>query len=288
MASSIVEIVVTKSIPFPTASRFLSTSASCMLRTINFALVFDCPTLARDCCRSFMDLNDHDGRSNNPLIKALPPATDYLTYLTILEYNLTRDHLPLLHSLLQDTKLTSNIGWDLVHILVPLLPESEQCLLDVACLGNPRETVLKVAELLEEIGHGANAEQSESGQSDGENDAAFQSPESATQNELLIAKFQSLLNMLCVLHPRIKTTHPSRFLVTSMEAILRGYRVLAPCSSATRAVLMFLKSTSGSTRPHLPPRGRRKQFLPYRRPAWPQIQRHRSRLQYRWQKGKIV
>ena len=200
---------------------------------------------------------------SSPLIEALPPATDYLTYLTILEYNLTKDQLPLLHNLLQDEKLTSNIGWDLVHLLIPLLPESEQCLLDIACLGNPRETVLKVAELLEEIGHGVDAEEDENEQSDADSNPVPQSQGSAGKNdgahkqkELLVAKFQVLLNKLCVLHPRIKTKHPSRFLVTSMEAILRGYEALAPSSSATRAVLMFLKSISGSTKPHLPPRGR--------------------------------
>src|SRR5450755_1720909 len=87
----------------------------------------------------------------DPLLKALPPATDYLTYLTILEYQLTPGRLPLLHDILQDDKLTANIGWDLVHLLLPLLPASEQCLQDVAKLGNPREVVLKVTESLEEI-----------------------------------------------------------------------------------------------------------------------------------------
>ncbi|KAL8856881.1 MAG: hypothetical protein Q9198_010751, partial [Flavoplaca austrocitrina] len=88
---------------------------------------------------------------DNPLIKALPPAVDYLSYLTILEYNLTLEQLPLLHDILQDTALTANIGWDLVHLLLPLLPESQSCLQDVARLGNPREVILKVTELLEAL-----------------------------------------------------------------------------------------------------------------------------------------
>ncbi|KAL9033719.1 MAG: hypothetical protein Q9180_005799, partial [Flavoplaca navasiana] len=88
---------------------------------------------------------------DNPLIKALPPAVDYLSYLTILEYNLTLEQLPLLHDILQDTTLTANIGWDLVHLLLPLLPESQSCLQDVARLGNPREVILKVTELLEAL-----------------------------------------------------------------------------------------------------------------------------------------
>ena len=84
----------------------------------------------------------------NPLIEALPPATDYLSYLTIIEYNLNPEALPTLHQVLQDTKLTTNIGWDLVHLLVPLLPNSNECLQDIARLGNPREVILKVTESL--------------------------------------------------------------------------------------------------------------------------------------------
>ena len=86
--------------------------------------------------------------ADNLLLKALPPETDYLTYLTLLEYNLTVEQLPTLHDILQDTTLTANIGWDLVHLLLPFLPASQQCLQDVARLGNPREVVLKVTELL--------------------------------------------------------------------------------------------------------------------------------------------
>lgn len=59
--------------------------------------------------------------ADNPLLKALPPETDYISYLTILEYSLTAEQLPTLHKILQDTTLTANIGWDLVHLLLPLL-----------------------------------------------------------------------------------------------------------------------------------------------------------------------
>ena len=31
-------------------------------------------------------------KSLNPLLAALPPATDYITYLTIIEYNLTKEN----------------------------------------------------------------------------------------------------------------------------------------------------------------------------------------------------
>lgn len=86
--------------------------------------------------------------TENPLLEAKPPATDYITYLTIVEYNLTLENLPVLHEVLQDTNLTTNIGWDLLHLLIPLLPASQQCLQDIARLGNPREVVLKVTEAL--------------------------------------------------------------------------------------------------------------------------------------------
>ena len=46
--------------------------------------------------------------AKNPLIEALPPATDYLTYLTIIEYNLNPENLSTLHEVLQDTKLTTS------------------------------------------------------------------------------------------------------------------------------------------------------------------------------------
>jgi hypothetical protein len=85
---------------------------------------------------------------DDPLIQALPPATDYLTYLTLLEYQLTPARLPILHRLLQDETLTTNIGWDLVKMLLPMLPASSECLQDVARLGNPREVILRVADAL--------------------------------------------------------------------------------------------------------------------------------------------
>ena len=97
----------------------------------------------------------------SPLITALPPQTDYISYLTIIEHYLSEDTLPILHKVLQDEKLTTNIGWDLVHLLVPLLPHSTQCLQDIARLGNPREVILKVTESLRLIDYEALDEQDE-------------------------------------------------------------------------------------------------------------------------------
>lgn len=225
---------------------------------------------------------------DNPLIKALPPETDYLTYLTILEFNLTKEQLPTLYTLLQDTTLTTNIGWDLVHLLLPLLPESEQCLQVVARLGNPREVVLKVTELLEALGeeedeedenqevaeveeevrdhtqtlgNGVNNEITRESIRQGVSSATPAEDELANEGvppppvvDPKLSKFQNLLAMLSILHPRIKTKYPSRFLCTSLQAILPAYAVVATDPAATDAVVHFIKELSGSKRPKLPPR----------------------------------
>jgi len=215
---------------------------------------------------------------DNPLRRALPPKTDYLSYLTILEYNLTAEQLPVLHDILQDTTLTAHIGWDLVHLLLPLLPASRQCLHDVARLGNPREVVLKATELLEEIAtegaEDAGDEDSEDENQEVEmghfeergshtkgevpgNEKAEQAPKarngtSPTQSKIL--PFTTLLDMLAILHPRIKTKCPSRFLSTSLQAVLLAYSKIIVREGATDAVLGFIKQLSGTKRPMLPPR----------------------------------
>ena len=220
--------------------------------------------------------------TDNPLLKALPPETDYLSYLTILEYNLTHEQLPTLHTILQDEVLTANIGWDLVHLLLPLLPASQKCLQDVSRVGNPREVVLKVTELLEGIGREDDlgfaedsddeTKQEEGNQirakkleelkqeditvvDHGENTGA--GPTEATrsmQTPSKVLRFTALVDMLSILHPRIKTKYPSRFLSTALQAILPAYMQVASRSEATDAVLGFIKDLSGTQRPKLPPR----------------------------------
>ena len=223
--------------------------------------------------------------TENPLLKAVPPETDYLSYLTILEYNLTADQLPTLHHILQDTTLTANIGWDLVHLLLPLLPASQQCLQDVARLGNPREVVLKVTELLEGLGEEEEVdEQGEEGDQQNETEAieqagklksseklndkaqgidtqagenvVSQSETSAAPSEppSKSVRLTAMLEMLSILHPRIKTKYPSRFLSTSLQAVLPAYSQEARTTETTEAVLGFIKALSGTKRPKLPPR----------------------------------
>ncbi|KAL8870160.1 MAG: hypothetical protein Q9174_003728 [Haloplaca sp. 1 TL-2023] len=216
----------------------------------------------------------------NPLIKALPPALDYISYLTLLEYNLTAEQLPVLHGILQDTILTANIGWDLVHLLLPLLPESQTCLQDVARLGNPREVVLKITELLEglAIGDEDGEDQEEQEEVTEQSDAqkvettAEESTTFETQNVFNvegqvkagkkpklpkvppILQFTALVEMLTLLHPRINTKHPSRFLSTSLQAVLPAYATLVRHAEATETLLTFVKTFAGSKRPKLPPR----------------------------------
>lgn len=229
--------------------------------------------------------------NDNPLIKALPPAVDYLSYLTILEYNLTPEQLPLLHDILQDTTLTANIGWDLVHLLLPLLPQSQQCLQDVARLGNPREVVLKVTELLEVLAtpdeeiteEEDEDEQEQLDDSERAEDSRPDDPPAGTavSNEKntsaaasrqagdstsrggpsKVSQFSALLDMLAILHPRIKTKYPSRFLSTSLQAVLPAYATLVQDAQATDAVLRFINTFAGAKRPRLPPRKSSTQVL---------------------------
>lgn len=218
---------------------------------------------------------------DSPLIKALPPESDYYTYLTIVEYNLSQDNLPILHKVLQDETLTTNIGWDLVHLLVPYLPESEECLNDIARLGNPREVILKVTEGLRLIEYETDEDGEEGGESAeaGAPDARARAesstyplktaavpegrdrPGSSQVVELppplplAVTQFVSLLSMLSVLHGRIKTKNPSRFLSTTLQAILASFsNATSHREEMIRAIVTFVKTIAGTRRPTLPNR----------------------------------
>ena len=175
---------------------------------------------------------------------SLPPATDYLTYLTILESHISPAILPKLNEILQDVELTQNIGWDLIHLLLPV-PGAESCLTTIARLGNPREVVLKITEALQildldtiEDGAGEEGEEGEGRKAN-------------VVEPTGIEKFCRLLQLLAIVHPRIKTKYPSRFLSTSLMGILSTYR---PSNQATLAVISFAHTISGKKRPSLPGR----------------------------------
>ncbi|EEH20372.1 hypothetical protein PABG_02631 [Paracoccidioides brasiliensis Pb03] len=215
---------------------------------------------------------------DDPLVKALPPETDYLTYLTILEYQLTPEHLPILHNLLQDEKLTTNIGWDLVQLLLPMVPASQECLQDVARLGNPREVILRVSNSLMKLEpvdeDGDNEGDYEKGLSEAvggvrleenanvKDDIVIHDQTTVTPRvPLHILQFNCLVSMLAVLHSRIQTKYPSRFVATSLQAVLEAYTAF-PTVETTAAVLEFFRDTAGKKRPRLPPRNMSESLVP--------------------------
>jgi hypothetical protein len=169
---------------------------------------------------------------------SLPPLSDYLTYLTILESHLSPEILPTLNDILQNAELTQNIGWDLIHLLLPI-SGAEQCLTTIARLGNPREVMLKVTEALQVL------------VLDSAEDVERTSDGKVKEEPTDLDRFCILVNLLSILHPRIKTKYPSRFLSTTLMAILSAFR---PTNQATLAVISFIHTISGKKRPPLPGR----------------------------------
>ncbi|KAG5951844.1 hypothetical protein E4U53_002129 [Claviceps sorghi] len=156
-----------------------------------------------------------------------PPATDRFTYLTIIEKSLSPDILPALQEILQDVDLTGDIGWDLVEMLISV-PGSEGCLECIARLGNPREVILKVLQVME----------STTGEGEG----------GAVGNKY----FVMLCGMLGILHKRLQVKVPSRFLHTTLDTVYRCYD--AANAESTAAILSLLQSLSAQKRPALPTR----------------------------------
>jgi hypothetical protein len=237
----------------------------------------------------------------SPLVAALPPETDYMTYLTLLEYQLTSSNLPILTKLLSDDDgaLAAGIGWDLLKLVLPFskeVPEETgECLEVVARRGNPKEVVVQVTVELESLG-----QEEHDGESSGD-DQVLESdrsehgvqvfpgeaepvhlgamtlegmPARPTQkmgdaplepnneehaqssggSKADQTKFKILLSMLSILHSRIQTSHPSRFLATSLPAAFGSYRRLPINITTTTAFLSLIGKLSGKQRPKLPPR----------------------------------
>ena len=177
----------------------------------------------------------------NAILESRPPASDYLTYLTILESHLSPAILPILNDILKDVQLTQNIGWDLVQLLLPL-PGSEDCLNTIARLGNPREVVLKVTEALQLL---------DWDNDDGDANEPDARKELASSSPIASDRYCTLVKLLGILLPRIKTQYPSRFLSTSLIALLASFR---PSPEATLTVISFVHKISGTKRPPLPGR----------------------------------
>ena len=233
----------------------------------------------------------------DPVTAALPPNSDYITYLTILEYQLTAERLPTLtkHLATDDGTLAKEIGWDLVRLVLPLLrqaPEaSANCLECISRRGNPREVIVRVAESLEALGTADRTTDSASeeqrpddpptipgeaervhlgkmdlggtSQLDIGQDGQEQAPQApqaqgpadgGEDTELLSRQLSNLLSMLGLLHSRIRTQYPSRFLATSLPAALGAYRRIPITIETTTAFVALLGKLSGKQRPTLPPR----------------------------------
>ena len=162
------------------------------------------------------------------LKESRPPATDPFTYLTIIEKSLSPDILPTLEEILEDAELTKDIGWDMVEILISI-PGSENCLETIARLGNPREVILKVLEVMDKT-----SEESEAG------------------IEWASKKFITLLGMLSILHRRLQVKAPSRFLQPTLQTVYRAWN--SESAEGTAAVIDLVRSLSGRKRPVLPTR----------------------------------
>ncbi|KAI9893548.1 MAG: hypothetical protein M1814_006344 [Vezdaea aestivalis] len=216
-----------------------------------------------------------------------PPATDSLSWLVIVEVNLSSDLLPAFNEiLLKDPELTSQVGWDLIPLLLPF-KGNQDCLRTIGRYGNPRECVINVCEQLrglkfendgdddEEEGEGTEhsepksspgiAEEGQELESDGQGsldvskmhitEPIQESEETNVPTET--DKLISLIRLLAALHPRIQTKHPSRFLSTSLSALLSTYsdavRFVAS-QEITLEIIRLIKTISGVKRPHLPQR----------------------------------
>jgi hypothetical protein len=175
------------------------------------------------------------------IIAAPPPAADHATYLTLLESYLSPALLPTLNMILQDADLTQKIGRHLIDLLLPI-SGAEQCLGTIARLGNPHEVILKVIEALQTL----SLDSDDLEEADNSTSDALQPAE-----PMEVDKFCILVNLLSILHPRIQTLSPSRFLSTSLLAILYAYQ---PSNQATLAVTSFVRTLSGTKRPPLPGR----------------------------------
>ncbi|OAA38546.1 putative protein family, YAP/Alf4/glomulin [Metarhizium rileyi] len=161
------------------------------------------------------------------LRQARPPASDRFTYLTIIDKSMSPEILPALHEILEDVQLTSDIGWDLVEMLIHV-PGSEGCLETIARLGNPREVILKVLQVMETVtGEGENG---------------------LMGNQY----FVTFCGMLGILHKRLQVKTPSRFLHTTLDTVYRSYDPTS--AESTAAIISLMQSISAQKRPPLPSR----------------------------------
>ncbi|KAL9056763.1 MAG: hypothetical protein Q9162_002734 [Coniocarpon cinnabarinum] len=211
----------------------------------------------------------------HPFISAKPPVVDHMTYLGLLEFNLTAENVVVLrHVLLEDLKgggsLLNDIGWDLVGLLIRFVetPAAFETLLDVGKIGNPRECALKVEQALRNIDWELDDELDEEEaevndmdihpamrKSDGIQDAKdssrshtgnTQAYEERKKRSPAFDRFKTLLQMLGDLHPRIQVKQPSRFMATTLSAVLAAMagappQAHQPCIDEVSRLVQVLK-----------------------------------------------
>jgi hypothetical protein len=124
-------------------------------------------------------------------------------------------------------ELTGDIGWDLVEMLIHV-PGSESCLETIARLGNPREVILMVLQVMETV--------------------TGEGEDGVIGNKY----FVTLCGMLGILHKRLQVKTPSRFLHTTLDTVYRSYDPTN--AESTAAIISLLQSLSAQKRPRLPSR----------------------------------
>ncbi|CAD6443801.1 bbc5077b-5562-4aab-81b7-f77386b11f37 [Sclerotinia trifoliorum] len=181
-----------------------------------------------------------------------PPAGDLFVYLDFLRLVLiTRKPTPDLRSqllaalndALKDVDVANAVGWEAMPLLLEV-PGSDDCLITIARLANPREVIIGALQGLRQLDlydieddwHG-------------EESVVGEEKEPSAPNDL--DRFCFLLSLLSILHPRIKTKHPSRILASTVLAIMQAFH---PSHRAVMAIGKFAHIVSGKKRPTLPGR----------------------------------
>ncbi|KAF7909372.1 uncharacterized protein EAF01_003090 [Botrytis porri] len=193
--------------------------------------------------------------AKNPIVdivRLAPPNGDPPMYVQFIDKILIEDQpspelraelLTLLEDLLQNKGLADLVGWDLVPTLIDV-PGSESCLITIARLANPREVIISVLAELKRLDLDGIEDDWHGGEAGVENQ-----DKSAMSNDL--DRFCFILSLLSIIHPRIKTKHPSRFLATTIHAIVQAFH---PSHRAVMAIGKFAHIVSGKKRPTLPGR----------------------------------
>ncbi|KAI9640183.1 hypothetical protein NHQ30_011420 [Ciborinia camelliae] len=186
------------------------------------------------------------------IVRLAPTNEDPTAYLQFIQEIFIEDPPPaelrtqlltVLNDLLQNKEFANLTGWDLAITLFSV-PGSESCLITIARLGNPREVIIGVVEELRKLDlYGIEDDWH------GEEAGLEDQNKSTEPNEL--DRFCFILSLLSIIHPRIKTKNPSRFLATTVLAIIKAFY---PSHRAVMAVGKFMQIVSGRKRPTLPGR----------------------------------